>query len=161
MSDRSRCLRQVVRWDEWIPSCLSKAPISPDPRQASTSRRIRRFSAAVNRICFALATTSVLGITYFTLPFEFSDISFSSPPCTLNYWEELSHYYKHRGCYGKGRKRKIEALYPGKHPALISEETFHTLLVLRQTLGASPIVLFGRRRRIYLLTGVIFCGGCG
>jgi len=28
---------------------------------------------------------------------EFSDMPFSPPPCTLNYWEELSHYYRHRG----------------------------------------------------------------
>ncbi|MCJ7434217.1 MAG: hypothetical protein MUO77_12090, partial [Anaerolineales bacterium] len=26
-----------------------------------------------------------------------SYISFSPPPSTLNYWEELSHYYRHRG----------------------------------------------------------------
>jgi hypothetical protein len=42
----------------------------------------------------------VLGITSFTLLFEFSDISFSPPPSTLNYWEELSHYYRHRGGCG-------------------------------------------------------------
>jgi hypothetical protein len=39
----------------------------------------------------------VLGMASFTLPFEFSNMSFSPPPCTLNYWEELSHDYRHRG----------------------------------------------------------------
>src|SRR6266511_3367975 len=96
-SPASRCLRQVVRYEEYIPSRLNNAPTSPVPWQASTSRRIRRFSAAVNRLRLALATTSVLGISSFTLPFEFSTMPFSPPPCTLNYWKELSHYYRHRG----------------------------------------------------------------
>jgi hypothetical protein len=35
--------------------------------------------------------------------------------------------------YGKGRKRKIESVYPGRHPALISDETFQALTDLRKT----------------------------
>jgi predicted transport protein len=42
---------------------------------------------------------------------EFSNIPFSPPPCTLNYWEELSHYYRHRGkdTIFINAKRKIES----------------------------------------------------
>ena len=63
--------------------------------------------------------------------------------------------------YGQGRKRKIEALYPGKHPALISEETFHALLELRQTVGSVAITRLGTPQRVYPLTGTIFCSKCG
>ena len=63
--------------------------------------------------------------------------------------------------YGRGRKRKIEALYPGKHPALISEETFQALQDLRQIAGTIGRSKFGNDARIYPLTGIIFCGSCG
>jgi site-specific DNA recombinase len=63
--------------------------------------------------------------------------------------------------YGRGRKRKIEALFPGKHPALISEETFQQLMELRQTAGAAANTKYGKSQRVYPLTGMIFCAGCG
>lgn len=63
--------------------------------------------------------------------------------------------------YGQGRKRKIEALYPGKHPALISEETFQALLDLRKTVGSVASTKLGTPQRVYPLTGIIFCSSCG
>ena len=66
----------VVKEDypAWYPR--SKAPISPEPWQASTSRSKRCFSAAVNRLRLALATTSVFGISSFTLQLESCDMLF-------------------------------------------------------------------------------------
>ena len=63
--------------------------------------------------------------------------------------------------YGKGRKRKIEALFPGKHPALISEETFQALTDLRHTVGSAATTKYSNAQRVYPLTGMIFCSGCG
>ena len=63
--------------------------------------------------------------------------------------------------YGKGRKRKIESVHPGKHPALISDETFQALMDLRKTIGKGPVKMYGRDARIYPLTGMLFCAACG
>lgn len=63
--------------------------------------------------------------------------------------------------YGQGRKRKIEALYPGKHPALISEETFQALLDLRKTAGSIASTKLGTPQRVYPLTGITYCSKCG
>jgi site-specific DNA recombinase len=63
--------------------------------------------------------------------------------------------------YGRGRKRKIEALYPGKHPALISDETFQALMDLRKTMGTVSNKKQNTVQRVYPLTGILFCAGCG
>jgi hypothetical protein len=59
-SPLSRCLRQTVRLKEHSPSRRKRAPISPEPVQASVSRRIRNLYSAVyrRRVCFAVAFTS-------------------------------------------------------------------------------------------------------
>jgi len=63
--------------------------------------------------------------------------------------------------YGKGRKRKIEALFPGKHPPLISDEIFRTVMEIREAVKRIPAGKNNHPRRIYPLTGIIFCEACG
>jgi hypothetical protein len=46
---------------------------------------LREARAEIQRLRLALAPTCVLGMASITLPFEFSNILFSPPPCTLNY----------------------------------------------------------------------------
>jgi DNA invertase Pin-like site-specific DNA recombinase len=63
--------------------------------------------------------------------------------------------------YGRGRKRKIEALFPGKHPVLIPEADFQRAMEIRKSIG-----LVGRSKnnsspRVYPLTGILHCGKCG
>ena len=64
--------------------------------------------------------------------------------------------------YGdRKKKRSPVALYPGKHPPLISQELFDRCLELRRLHGSRP-----RRRgdtvtRVYPLSGLLRCGQCG
>src|SRR3989338_7810728 len=57
-SPLSRCLRHCVRFEEYNPSRLSSAPISPRPLQASAARKIRSLYSAVYRRRTGLAITS-------------------------------------------------------------------------------------------------------
>lgn len=63
--------------------------------------------------------------------------------------------------YGRGRKRKIESVHPGKHPALISDETFNALMDLRKTMGSVSHMKRNTKQRLYPLTGMLFCAACG
>lgn len=63
--------------------------------------------------------------------------------------------------YGRGRKRKIESVHPGKHPALISDETFNALMDLRKTMGTVSQMKGKTKQRPYPLTGMLFCASCG
>src|SRR6185312_3925628 len=62
ISPRSACSRHFIRCDEYRPSRRSNAPSSPRCVQAAASRRIRRFSSAVNFRLFAFGVTSVAGL---------------------------------------------------------------------------------------------------
>src|SRR3990167_7848015 len=57
-SPRSRCLRPWVKLEEYSPSRLSSAPISPRPLQASAARKTRSLYSAVYRRRTGLAITS-------------------------------------------------------------------------------------------------------
>jgi len=63
--------------------------------------------------------------------------------------------------YGKGRKRKAEALYPGRHPAIISEDDFHRVAEIRESMKRVPYTIKNTKSRVYPLTGIAFCGECG
>lgn len=63
----------------------------------------------------------------------------------------------------KGRKRKRRnpiALYPGQHPALISQETFEQAQLVRQSLGRNPRKRQQTPARVYPLTGLLRCYRC-
>jgi len=63
-SPSSRCLRHVVRCEEYRPSRLNKAPIAPGlPLQASASSRIFFLYCAENLLLRALAGTSESGLS--------------------------------------------------------------------------------------------------
>jgi hypothetical protein len=57
-SPRSRCARQVVRFDEYNPSRLNRAPIAPGSVQVSASRKIVSLYSPEKRRRLALASTS-------------------------------------------------------------------------------------------------------
>src|SRR3989338_3445841 len=57
-SPRSHCLRHCVRFEEYNPSRLRRAPISTRPLQASASRKTRSLYSAVYRRRTGLAITS-------------------------------------------------------------------------------------------------------
>src|SRR3972149_5794739 len=57
-SPLSRCLRHCVRFEEYNPSRLRSAPISPRPLQAAAARKIRSLYSAVYRRRTGLAITS-------------------------------------------------------------------------------------------------------
>src|SRR3989338_994294 len=61
-SPRSRCLRHWVKLEEYSPSRLRRAPISPRPLQASAARKILSLYCAVyrRRVGFAITSTSEL-----------------------------------------------------------------------------------------------------
>ena len=63
----------------------------------------------------------------------------------------------------KGQKRKRRnpvALYPGQHPALISQETFEQAQLVRQSLGRNPRKRQQTPARVYPLTGLLRCYRC-
>src|SRR3989338_8086330 len=61
-SPLSRCLRHWVKLEEYSPSRLSSAPISPRPLKASASRKTLSLYSAVyrRRVGFAITSTSAL-----------------------------------------------------------------------------------------------------
>ena|GEM_PF-5916533 len=61
----SRCFRHVVRWDEYRPSRLNRAPIAPClPLQASASSMIFFLYRAENPLLCAFAGTSGSGLLF-------------------------------------------------------------------------------------------------
>jgi site-specific DNA recombinase len=63
--------------------------------------------------------------------------------------------------YGRGRKRQIESLFPGKHPALVSEDDFQRTVEVRKMFARIGQSRNKKIPRVYPLTGIIFCGKCG
>ena len=76
--------RHRLRYDEYIPSRRSKAPISPGSVQASASSKMRSFSPAVNRRRCATGTTSESGMTVRSSPFRDITHSLSTSCYALN-----------------------------------------------------------------------------
>ncbi len=68
------------------------------------------------------------------------------------------------GCDDKGHKRKRRnpvALYPGQHPALVSQELFDKAQELRRLLTTNPRQRGATPARQYILSGLLRCDGCG
>lgn len=63
--------------------------------------------------------------------------------------------------YGRGRKRKIEELFPGKHPVLIPEDDFQRAQEIKKSITKAARFKNSRASRVYPLTGILFCGKCG
>ena len=63
----------------------------------------------------------------------------------------------------QGHKRKrgnMEAVFPGQHPALVSEADFERAHELRQQLSRRSRTA-SREPRVYLLSGLLICDSCG
>jgi hypothetical protein len=52
-------------------------------------------------------------------------------------------------------------VYPGKHPAIISQETFQEVQEVRSTLYKNARAKKGWQIRLYPLTGIMRCASCG
>lgn len=63
--------------------------------------------------------------------------------------------------FGIAKPRRLQALYPGKHPALISEDVFQETQEIRKSIAGIALMRGNTPQRIYPLTGRIFCGNCG
>jgi hypothetical protein len=62
--------------------------------------------------------------------------------------------------FGIAKPRRLQALYPGRHPALISEDVFQETQEIRTAIAGIALMRGNTPQRIYPLTGRIFCGNC-
>ncbi len=63
---------------------------------------------------------------------------------------------------GKKRRRSdLLELFDGKHPALVSEETFYAVQEIRELLATNPKEMGGIPVRVFPLSGMLRCGYCG
>ena len=63
--------------------------------------------------------------------------------------------------YSDQKRRALKALYPGKHPAIISQETFQKAHEVRTLLYKNARAKKGTSIRLYPLTGILHCASCG
>jgi DNA invertase Pin-like site-specific DNA recombinase len=63
--------------------------------------------------------------------------------------------------FGSTKPRRLQALYPGKHPAIISEDVFQETQEIRKSIAGIALMRGNTPQRIYPLTSRIFCGYCG
>jgi hypothetical protein len=71
-------------------------------------------------------------------------------------------FYTGQVAYYKGEKRRIlKEVYPGKHPAIISQETFQKAQEVRGILYTNARAKKGQSIRLYPLTGILHCASCG
>jgi site-specific DNA recombinase len=71
-------------------------------------------------------------------------------------------FYTGQVAYYSGQKRRVlKDVYPGKHPALISQETFQKNQEVRKTLYKNARAKRGWPIRLYPLTGIMRCASCG
>jgi hypothetical protein len=71
-------------------------------------------------------------------------------------------FYTGQVAYYSGQKRRIlKEVYPGKHPGIISQETFQKVQEIRGTLYKNARAKKkGRSIRLYPLTGILRCASC-
>ncbi len=75
------------------------------------------------------------------------------------------HYTGQIPYYGpntsRKRKRDPVALYPGRHPALIDQETFDRCQEVRALMSCHPRKAANHMSNLYLLSGLLRCEQCG
>ncbi|MCJ7432121.1 MAG: recombinase family protein [Anaerolineales bacterium] len=73
-----------------------------------------------------------------------------------------SIFYTGQVPYYSGQKHgTLKAVYPGKHPAIISQETFQKVQEVRTLLYKNVRAKKGGPIRLYPLTGILHCASCG
>jgi len=71
-------------------------------------------------------------------------------------------FYTGQVAYYSGQKRRIlKEVYPGKHSAIVSQETFQKAQEVRSVLYKNARAKKGRSIRLYPLTGILHCASCG
>ncbi len=70
-------------------------------------------------------------------------------------------FYTGQVPYYSNIKRALKAVYPGNHPAIISQETFQKAQELRMIFNKNMRVKKGTPVRLYPLTGILHCASCG
>ncbi len=62
---------------------------------------------------------------------------------------------------GEPTTKRVKELFLGKHPALVTKEEYDRVQEIRKTLGKTPLFHRPNQTRIYLLSGILYCGYCG
>jgi len=70
-------------------------------------------------------------------------------------------FYTGQTPYYSNQRRVLKAVYPGKHPAIISQETFQKIQEVRTLLYKNARAKRGWPIRLYPLTGSLHCASCG
>ena len=70
-------------------------------------------------------------------------------------------FYTGQVPYYSNQRRVLKAVYPGKHPAIISQETFQKIKEVRILFDKNARVKKGSLVRLYPLTGILHCASCG
>ncbi len=124
----------------------------------------RRIASRLNRTSVTVAGK--------TLPLRTKGSPGNSPPGPFGkdsmrdilkrvFYTGVIPYY---GTAANGKKRKrgdAVALYPGKHPALVSQEVFDRVQENFRLYSSNPRKRHSTPARVYPLTGILYCGLCG
>ena len=70
-------------------------------------------------------------------------------------------FYTGQAPYYSNQRRILKAVYPGKHPAIISQEIFEKIQEMRTLLYKNARAKKGSTVRLYPLTGILHCASCG
>ena len=70
-------------------------------------------------------------------------------------------FYTGQVPYYSNKRRVLKAVYPGKHQALVSQETFQKVKEVRILFDKNARVKKGSLVRLYPLTGILHCASCG
>ncbi|MBI5964037.1 MAG: recombinase family protein [Chloroflexi bacterium] len=70
-------------------------------------------------------------------------------------------FYTGQVPYYSNKRRVLKAVYPGKHQAIISQETFQRIKEVRILFDKNARVKKGSVVRLYPLTGILHCASCG
>jgi DNA invertase Pin-like site-specific DNA recombinase len=62
---------------------------------------------------------------------------------------------------GQSTTRRIQEIFPGRHPALVTKEEYERVQEIRRVLYRVPRFKHPTKPRIYPLSGLLHCGFCG
>ncbi len=118
-----------------------------------------RVAEFINALTFTQADGSALAYRQKGIPGRYSPREF-----TKDFVRSLLvniFYTGQAPYYSVDKPRTLKAVYPGKHPAIISQETFQKIQEVRTLLYKNARAKKGSAVRLYPLTGILHCASCG